>query len=179
MKKAVILAVAFMTFLGCKTKDTESSTDKPSKAEYRVNETSRFTVISNTSETKAVTRGIKQLWEPTEEQIHKIENIIKSAVSKDPSVGNRHLKSDSIDSIYKQYVCYVSSTGDSLVYVNASCIEREVFLTDSATNKLEVKKFDWRNKLFGRVLDGGDCFWNMRINFSQKSILELNVNGEA
>ncbi|WP_161888910.1 hypothetical protein [Pontibacter russatus] len=179
MKKASILAALIMAVFGCETKNPESITNKPSKADYQKNKNSRFTVISDTSETIAVTHGSKKLWEPTEEQIFDIEAIIKTTIANDPGVGNRHLKPDSIESIYKQYVCFVDSNGDSLVYINASCRVREILVTDSVTNELKFKKFDWRNSLFGTVLDGGDCFWNMLINFSEKKTLELNVNGEA
>jgi hypothetical protein len=29
------------------------------------------------------------------------------------------------------------------------------------------------------VKDGGDSFWNIRINFSKKKYLEMNINGLA
>ncbi|MFD3001273.1 hypothetical protein ACFS7Z_12935 [Pontibacter toksunensis] len=179
MKKVIILAVTAVAAIGCETKSSESYTDKVSITDDKKQENSRFTVISDTLETIAVTNGNRKLWKPTEEQIHDIEAIIKSTVAKDSSIGNRHLKPDSIGSIYKQYICYVDTNGDSLVFVNASCIEREVLVTDSAGYAIKFKKFDWRNRIFGEVMDGGDCFWNMLINFSNETTLELNVNGEA
>ena len=36
--------------------------------------------------------------------------------------------------------------------------------------------FDWKNKMID-ISDGGECYWNIKINLTINNYYELNVNG--
>jgi hypothetical protein len=63
----------------------------------------------------------------------------------------------------KQYVPAITSNGQKKVWVNFLC---------------STSLFDWRHKII-LVDDGGDCYFNVLINLSDKSYSYFIVNGKA
>ena len=86
---------------------------------------------------------------------------------------HENLKLDSLDNYYKQFLCYTELTGDSIVFINAF----RYFFNRSLPND-ETHPNDWHYYL-EMVDDGGDFYWNVKINFSKKKYYDFNVNGEA
>ena len=66
---------------------------------------------------------------------------------------------------FRQYVGYVDSKGNRIVFINAVC--------KSYGQKSDLKK----NWIF--VLDGGSCFYQIKVNLTNKKCTDFSVNGEA
>jgi hypothetical protein len=63
----------------------------------------------------------------------------------------------------RQYVCVTSKDRQKEVYINCFC---------------ETMGVDWKNKLI-QVEDGGNCFFNLKINLNTKRYFDIFVNGYA
>jgi hypothetical protein len=61
----------------------------------------------------------------------------------------------------RQYVGYVDTRGETIVWVNAFCDD---------TPPHSGIRF---------VHDGGDCYWQVRVNLTRRKIYDLSINGEA
>ena len=66
---------------------------------------------------------------------------------------------------YRQYVGYIDSKGNRIVFVNAVC--------KSYGQKSDLRK-DW---IF--VFDGGSCFYQIKVDLTAKKCFDFSVNGEA
>jgi len=64
----------------------------------------------------------------------------------------------------RQYMAVVSDNGTKLVYVNCFC---------------DPFKFADRDKELVAVLDGGNCFFNFKVNLKEKKIFDFMENGVA
>jgi hypothetical protein len=135
---------------------------------------SRITTINDTSKLKWFNDEFHCYWYPRPEDYRKIENIIKKALNE--NISDYWLILDETSAKYygRQYLFFENNEGDSMVFINAFC-EILDFPTDSS-GILELKPYNWRNN-FMIVDDGGDCFWKIKINLSQKKYLYFIVNG--
>lgn len=66
---------------------------------------------------------------------------------------------------FRQYVGYVDSKGNRIVFINAVC--------KSYGQKSDLKK----NWIF--VLDGGSCFYQIKVDLTSKKCTDFSANGEA
>ncbi|HAS44793.1 MAG TPA: hypothetical protein DCS93_30215 [Microscillaceae bacterium] len=62
----------------------------------------------------------------------------------------------------RQYVAVVNKQGQKEVWINCFCADG----------------FDWKRAIV-TVLDGGKCFFNLKINLAQKKYYDFAVNGSA
>jgi hypothetical protein len=170
-----LMILFLIILLSCKQNDTHGKiVNKDSMDKEKL----RYTLINDTLETKWIIgdNGFK-FWQPNKRQILLIDSIILGAVTNNYKNYYRHLKPDSISKFYRQYVCYIDSNGDSIVFVNALCH----ILDDLEFDKNKPVRFvrgDWQNHLM-MVDDGGDCFWSMQINYTKKEYFRFSVNGQA
>lgn len=119
----------------------------------------------------------KPRWIPTYNQLNLIDTITKDEIRK----LNRHLihlRVDSIGNYYRQFVCTIDSTGDSLIYINAMYKVHEIPYEEKKGNNIYFRRFDWQHEIL-KVHDGGDLFWQIQINLSKKRCEFFSVNGEA
>ena len=63
----------------------------------------------------------------------------------------------------RQYVAMMNKEGEKIVWVNAFCDDWDQ---------------NWRKELMF-VLDGGNCYFNLKINLTTRTCFDLWVNGEA
>jgi hypothetical protein len=137
----------------------------------------KYTVINDSLETKWISDDYKRFWIPTQAQIDIVDSITIRAIKINYKDYYRHLKPDSLKNFYRQYVCYIDSIGDSIVYLNAICYVGYDLVFDK-NNNVTQKKFDWQHHLM-IVDDGGDCFWSIYINLTKKKYFSFSVNGMA
>jgi c-di-AMP phosphodiesterase-like protein len=64
----------------------------------------------------------------------------------------------------RQYMSVVSDKGEKMVYVNCFC---------------DPKEFEYRDKELVQVHDGGNCFFNFRVDLKNKTIFDFMENGVA
>jgi hypothetical protein len=81
------------------------------------------------------------------------------------------------DRFYKQYICYIDTSGDSIIYISGFCNIPSSPEKDSAGN-WRLTPHDWKRK-FLRVDDGGPCFWQMKISLTKKKYFNYKINGHA
>jgi len=67
---------------------------------------------------------------------------------------------DSLKKYKRQYLPYIDSNGQKTVWINCFC-------TGSVY---------WKTQVFS-VKDGGKCFFNLKVNLTTKTCLDLYVNG--
>jgi hypothetical protein len=66
---------------------------------------------------------------------------------------------------FRQYVGYIDSKGNRIVFINSVC-------------KTYGQKRDFkRNWIF--VLDGGSCFYQIKVDLTAKKCFDFSINGEA
>jgi hypothetical protein len=63
----------------------------------------------------------------------------------------------------RQYIVVTNTKGEKEVWVNCFC---------NISNKT------WRTRIL-IVMDGGNCYFNLKINLTKQSFYDLMVNGEA
>ena len=66
---------------------------------------------------------------------------------------------------YRQYVGFVDSKGNKLIFINAVC---------KAYGQKSDMKQNW---IF--VFDGGSCFYQIKVDLTNKKCIDFSVNGEA
>ena len=64
----------------------------------------------------------------------------------------------------RQYMSVVSHKGERMVYVNCFC---------------DPTEFNYRDKELVQVEDGGNCFFNFKVNLTEKKIFDFMENGVA
>jgi hypothetical protein len=62
----------------------------------------------------------------------------------------------------RQYVAFVNGKGEKEVWINCFCSRNP----------------DWKENIF-RVIDGGNCFFQLYVNLSTHTYHNLSINGEA
>ncbi len=134
------------------------------------------TVINDRDQLKWVCDSISEFWTPTKEQIKLVEIILENAIINNTEVHWEILNVKTVKKYYRQYSFYKDEKGDLLVFINAFC---EIYETPIESNgNWKMKPFDWKNN-FMTVLDGGDCFWSIKINLTKQNYFDFMVNGVA
>ena len=97
--------------------------------------------------------------------IIKIEMLIDKRVRKYNKTAKEYLSIKDLSKYYKQFVAVTNANGEKEVWVNCFC---EVF----------PQNFQWRKQILS-VLDGGGCFFQLKINLTTKRVYDFGVNGVA
>jgi hypothetical protein len=173
MMRTVFIEIILLVFLlSCNEGGNNSISN--TNADSLNAEISRITFIKDTNETNHITGGQHSFWIPTQNQLIEIDSMVIKAIRNKNTVHYKHLKPGNLKDYYRQYVCYIASNGDSLIYINA--LWKIGLEPPSENNITKSERWDWQHYMI-YVKDGGDSFWNLRINFSKKKYLELNING--
>ncbi len=109
---------------------------------------------------------------PTEEEIGIAKELSKDYIdsldqNRDTKIVKQYgklLKYNDSD-YFRQYVGYVDGNGNRIVFINAAC--------KSYGQKSDLNK----NWVF--VLDGGSCFYQIKVDLTNKKCIDFSVNGVA
>lgn len=172
-----ILVVLVLASCEGKLNYNENKATTKFKADSLEREKLRYSIINDAKQANFISEGDTNLWTPTKEQVEQIFSLTRKSISANENKFSRYLKADSLDSSYKQVICYVDSKGDSLVFINGLC-EIGDYPKEDSNGKLRFYRRDWQNSLI-LVNDGGDCYWRAFINFSKKQVDGPYANGEA
>lgn len=96
------------------------------------------------------------------DDIKKIEKIISVTVTEHNKQSTSRINKPG--KYYKQIIAVINASGQKEVWVNCFCTPYE--------------KRHWRKGVV-LVLDGGPCFFNIKINLSNNTVTSLAVNGSA
>jgi hypothetical protein len=137
---------------------------------------SRHSTINDTTQIHFLD-SIKDFYNPSIQNYRDVEDLLIEAVKNAPYQDYWSiLDTLTIRNYYRQYSFYRKTNNDSMVYINALCgiLESPV---DSCGNYI-WKPMDWRNEHI-IVHDGGDCYWQILINLTKKTVEHFSTNGEA
>jgi c-di-AMP phosphodiesterase-like protein len=131
-------------------------------------DTSNFVVITFDQKTNWPFNNSFRPTTLNKEEISDIHSLVNECVLKyNNGLSKQHKENYSIDFkkyTYKmQYVAVLNNKGEKEVWVNGFC---------DAWNK------KWKEEIIF-VFDGGNCYFNMKINLTSKNCFDLSVNGYA
>ncbi len=105
-------------------------------------------------------------WTPESKDIESAETILSKAFDDQKKPTVNRLLDRKTDDYFKQFVGFVDANGDKIIWVNCFC-------------KGEESSFkNWKNRVVF-VSDGGNCFFNVKINITKNTYYDLMVNGVA
>jgi hypothetical protein len=120
---------------------------------------------SNTPWTEVMLGKDYKTFTPSKEDIIEAEKILNTCFSKEKEDGN--FKSNKFLKNYtRQYLGATDKNGHKIIWINCFC------------GKPDPKDTQWKTTPF-IVDDGGDCFFNIKIDLSDKKYFDLQINGEA
>lgn len=165
MKYIVILTVFFFGFV-CSTGSGSQKENKELRNMPELND--RQTIISNADDNtykQLFGSGYKK-WDITENDVNDAEKVIKICFENQKmGTVNRFLRK-SPDDYCKQFVGAINFKGEKTIWVNCFC---EKFKDDFK---------NWKTEIIG-VDDGGNCFFNIKINVDKNEYYDLNINGNG
>lgn len=168
------IAVIFILILHCSCNHIHEWRTERQKAlwEQRMAEGARRYVIMN-GLVGYIYRPEEVKWEVAEDEKYKISLSLADVLEAERCLRLQlkmvdaapHLPGlrihEKLGRYWRQYVGYVNTKGERVVWVNAYC--------DSAPPERGIHF----------VRDGGDCYWQVKMNLTRKKIYDLSINGEA
>ena len=120
-----------------------------------------------------------ELSELNQTELIEIEKLLEDAVAKNNEIQFQNLKNHNekypdnqleetgfelnLDNFQRQYWPVINENGKKVVWINFFCSREEPISTDNILV----------------VMDGGNCYFNIKINLTDKMYLELSINGYA
>ena len=104
-------------------------------------------------------------WSPSEEDVQEAENILRECLKTEaPTIGTK------FDQYRRQYFGIKNEKNEKIIWMNAL---HKDFVDASSTDNP-----DWRKERVD-FEDGGDSFFNVKIDLQTRQCIDLHVNGEA
>lgn len=100
-------------------------------------------------------------------EYEEVDNLLKSCIT-DYNKGQQSEFKINLSNYYRQYIVVTNSEGEKEVWINCFC--------DNFYNDADY--LDWK-KYVVFMLDGGKCFFNLKINLAKRQYYDLRVNGYA
>lgn len=174
----MLMIISLISIYAChETQDmTANKIEKDIQAKFEL-PSSEYVILSSHSDL------IFKAGEPTnlnQAELIEIEQILKLAIKENNEEQKLLLKNHNeqypqqiwsetgfelkIDGFKRQYVPIINEQGEKEIWINFFC--------DDWGNE------DWKNELM-EVDDGGNCYFNLKVNITKKSYSELYINGYA
>jgi hypothetical protein len=107
-----------------------------------------------------------QKWTPFETDIENAEKLINQCFNDQKRGTVNRLLNRKPEDYLMQFVGAINENGEKIIWVNCLC-------------KKEIDVFkDWKTNI-RIVSDGGNCFFNVKINVNKNTYYDLMVNGNA
>jgi hypothetical protein len=167
MKIAILISLLFLTAIKLPRGETpETQTDMYNQ--FAPTDTSRYAILKldSTYVAHLFGTGIK----PTalsKEEIMKIKTLIDKKITEYNKLEKKGIYSLVINhpgKYYKQLVAIINAKGEKEVWVNCFC----------SVNSIH----NWKSRLV-RVMDGGSCYFQLKINLTTNTVYDFGVNGVA
>ncbi|TSD65929.1 hypothetical protein FFF34_000595 [Inquilinus sp. KBS0705] len=152
----------------------------PAKADTIAIDTSRYSILSfNKSRDSFLFNERSEAATLSGKELIKVEKIIRVMVKeynqkikadkkrnkqKQPDAEVNNLAIKKPGNYYKQLIAITNHKGEKIVWVNCFCTPYE--------------KRHWKKGVV-LILDGGPCFFNLKINLSTNTVIDFKVNGVA
>ena len=102
----------------------------------------------------------------TSTDIKKIEDLILKTVTEYNKKSNSSWQIKHVGSYYKQLIAVINPNGEKEVWANCLCN-----VDDFGSNRP-----NWKRDVVD-VMDGGSCYFNLKINLSKGTVYDFSVNG--
>jgi hypothetical protein len=163
----LFLFAAFINACG-QTTNTSSTTSKNISSQKISFDTSNIAIITFDKSIYWLFDSTSKPSVLTQSDISEVEQLYNKSIddynSKVKEADKKHFAIDLTKWKYKrQYVCVVNKDGQKEVYINCFC---------------DTLGDDWKKSLM-QVDDGGNCFFNFKINLTTKKYYDFFVNGYA
>ena len=184
VKRKIVKALIFLILIsisscnGTKKNTSEIKSTENTQTEFRLTE-SDFAILSFNAEWHWIFKNVKPT-ELTQSELIEIEEILKTVILEN----NKEQKIELIehnkkypeyqqtetgyelelDGYKRQYVPVINEKGEKEVWINFFC---DGFGADN-----------WKTEIV-QVEDGGNCYYNIKINLETKEHYELGINGNA
>jgi hypothetical protein len=116
-------------------------------------------------------------WNPTTEDLEVVQEVLDNAIQQNEFNFLKSPVKKSIQDYYRQYVPYLNEKGVRIIEINAFCKIPEIPPLSESKSK-EWTKMDWK-KEYIEVTDGGNCYWQVKINVDKKEYTGLMRNSKA
>ena len=154
------------------------NTTEITQSNYELSE-SDFVILPFQEKWHWIFKNVKPT-ELTQSELTEIEYILKIAVDKNNQAQKEYLIKQNLENpkykrkktgfelklngYKRQYVPVINEKGEKEIWINFFC-------SDFGSE-------NWRTDIF-TVFDGGNCFWNIKVNLTKKEYYELGINGYA
>lgn len=163
MKRQLIICTFFFTIFLTSCEQTKSDNRSQQKQDSIIKvDTTKIAILQFDTTQYLDFKDCKPT-ELTADDIQKIETLLSDCITNNNSDRNRLTDIEDLKRYKRQYVAVINSTGEKEVWVNCFC---------DASNK------DWKNEII-EVLDGGNCYFNLKINLTKGQCYDLMINGFA
>ena len=165
MKKLLIIISLLIYFVSCRENESK---EKPITKKGLTVDTSLITILPYDTSLYWVFENCKQA-ELAEKDLKLIDSLFISCVedyNKNISIKYPIEKDNCIIDLKKykrQYIAVANNKGEKEVWINCFCGDWD---KDSRLNPV-------------LVMDGGKCYFNLKINLTTKQSYDLMINGEA
>jgi len=130
----------------------------------------KMTIIKKSSYTKFMIGKDYTLWKTNDDDLKKVDKLLVSAIDDGRFFFLEKNQLSEIKKYYRQYLCYVNENGEKIIFINSFCD-----LSDYVDDYSQKTKLNWKKDMLN-VADGGDCYWNIKININTNEYFELKIN---
>ncbi len=162
----IIITLLILTFAtSCSNRNNKETSE-------RIN--FRFAILNLPAEEfRYITQDFANVWNPDTIDLIKAEQLIKKAVR---TTEGELLSIQSLPNYFRQYVGFLNSAGERMLWVNALCDIKDGMVENNG--EFELQPWPWKTEPI-IVDDGGDCYWNILINIDKQEYSNFYVNGVA
>ncbi len=162
----IFTSILILFLSSCLQNKSKGKFDKSNAGQKTEFSRSDFTVIEFDSKWYWIYRNATPAT-LSDDEILLVEKILKTVVeknndSRDEKTASRF--SIELQGYKKQYVPIINQKGENEVWANMFCSDFEAEY--------------WKTEIVN-VEDGGNCFWNVKINLTTGEYYELSINGYA
>ena len=174
MKRLILIVLILISSCNGNEKTDKTVSGQKTQSEFNLAK-SDYTIITYQPEWHWIFKNAKTA-ELSESELNDIEKILRIAVKENNDSRKIELKNNPnkelllsryeliLDGFKRQYVPIINSEGQKEVWINLFC-------DDSGME-------NWKNELY-EVEDGGNCYYNLKINLVTKKYYDLSINGYA
>jgi hypothetical protein len=175
-----LILIILISIISCNgtEKSPKVKTNEKTQTEFTLPK-SEYVILPFNKKKNWIFKNAKQT-ELTQTELIKIEEILKIAVKKNNENQEKEVKTHnekypkdkwnktgyelSLDGKKRQYIPVINENGEKEVWINFFC-------NDWGSE-------NWKSEIM-IVMDGGNCYFNLKINLTKGSYSELYINGYA
>jgi hypothetical protein len=108
----------------------------------------------------------KERFTPSKEDIAYAEILLEESIHnylKSEKIHTSYIKQNTLKEYKRQYVGFINNHGDKIIFIK--------FFKGPSLDSLSREIVD--------IFDGGENYWSIEINITQRKLLRITINGEA